>query len=188
MFSQIIAGIILLLISPFLLFLVMILIIDDGFPIFFEQRRVGKNNSLFMIYKFRTMKIETPSSIATHLLDNPEIYNTKLGKYFRKFSLDELPQLYNIFRGDMVFIGPRPALYNQNDLIRLRTNYNLESMAPGITGWAQINGRDELSIIDKVSVSVSLIKISFSLSINEIKKSLLFNNSFSGAIIFIIIP
>ena len=152
--NKLFAGIIFFLTSPFLLVLVIIIIIDDGFPIIFKQKRVGKDNTIFTIYKFRTMKTETPPNIATHLLKDSDNHNTRYGKYFRKFSLDELPQLFNIIKGDMVFIGPRPALYNQRDLIKLRKDNKLDKMIPGITGWAQINGRDEISIKEKVDLEI----------------------------------
>lgn len=150
MIRKIIAGLMLLLLSPILLIITLILIIDDGFPIIFSQKRVGKNNSIFKIYKFRTMKVGSPKYIATHLMKDPKRFNTYLGQYFRKLSIDELPQLYNIFKGDMHFIGPRPPLPNQKDLISLRKQHNLEYLNPGITGWAQINGRDEISIEKKI--------------------------------------
>ncbi len=150
MISKVLAGLILVLISPFLLILALVIILDDGFPVLFKQNRIGINNSTFTIIKFRTMKINTPKNIATHLLNNPQRFNTFLGKYFRKFSLDELPQFYNILIGDMVFIGPRPPLPNQFDLITLRKQNNLEGLKPGITGWAQVNGRDDISIEEKV--------------------------------------
>ena len=152
MISKIIAGLIIILLSPIFLIISLVLIIDDGFPIIFKQKRVGGNNSIFKIYKFRTMKVETPKNIATHLLNDPKRFNTHLGTYFRKLSIDELPQLYNILKGDMNFIGPRPPLPNQKDLIYLRRQNNLEYLKPGITGWAQINGRDEISIEKKVKL------------------------------------
>ena len=124
---------------------------DDGFPIFFRQKRVGKNNKLFFIYKFRTMKLDTPD-IATHLLKDGVSKYTFFGPFLRKYSLDELPQLFNLIKGDMAFIGPRPALYNQKDLIQLRTKVGVDKLLPGVTGWAQINGRDELSIEEKVEM------------------------------------
>ena len=128
----------------------LIIIIDDGRPIFYIQNRPGQNNRIFKFYKFRTMRKETPE-VATHLLGNPDLYLLKFGKMIRKLSLDELPNLINVIRGEMVFIGPRPALYNQADLIKLRTAAGIHKLLPGITGWAQVNGRDELSILDKVS-------------------------------------
>lgn len=120
--------------------------IDSKGPILFKQKRVGKGKSYFNILKFRTMIIDTPKDTPTHLLANQEQYITKVGKFFRKTSLDELPQMINIFIGDMSIIGPRPALWNQYDLIAERDKYGANDVVPGLTGWAQINGRDELSI------------------------------------------
>lgn len=147
--QRFIALIMLLLLTPFLFPLVIFLFIDDGLPILFRQVRVGKDNHLFKIYKFRTMKKNTPD-IATHLLSNPENVYTATGPLLRKLSIDELPQLLNIIKGEMVFIGPRPALHNQDDLIEQRTALGIHKLWPGVTGWAQINGRDEVSIEEKV--------------------------------------
>jgi O-antigen biosynthesis protein WbqP len=116
-----------------------VIYIEDGTPIFFKQKRVGINYSFFYIYKFRSMKKDTPN-VATHLLNNPEKYLLKIGGTLRKFSLDELPNLINIIKGEMVFVGPRPALYNQDDLMTLRLASGVDKLKPGITGWAQING------------------------------------------------
>jgi len=118
-------------------------------PALYISDRIGINNSIFKMYKFRTMKIDTPA-VATHLMENPEGYLTCVGRFLRKSSLDELPQLFNILKGDMSFVGPRPALFNQQDLIELRTSKGIHSLAPGLTGWAQINGRDDLPIPVKV--------------------------------------
>ena len=137
------------LLSPIFFIFFIIIMIDDGFPIFFRQKRIGQNNTLFWIYKFRTMKKNTPD-IPTHLLQESDLLFTRLGKHLRKFSIDELPQLINIIKGDMAFIGPRPALYNQTDLIQLRKKVNAHTLLPGVTGWAQVNGRDDLSIDQKV--------------------------------------
>lgn len=120
-------------------------------PIFFKQRRIGKNNKEFNLLKFRTMRIDSPSDVPTHLLDNPEIYITKLGKFLRKTSIDELPQLFNILCLKMSFVGPRPALYNQFDLIELRNKNNSSKIRPGLTGLAQVKGRDTLSIQTKAT-------------------------------------
>ncbi len=122
-------------------------------PAIYWSTRVGKNNTLFQMPKFRTMRTHTPD-VATHLLTDSDRYITPVGKILRKTSLDELPQLWSILKGDMVFVGPRPALHNQDDLIALRTQQNLHLLTPGITGWAQINGRDELSIPDKVNLEI----------------------------------
>ncbi|HCM89453.1 MULTISPECIES: sugar transferase [Vagococcus] len=137
-------GIIVL--SPLLIILVVAIKLDSKGPVIFTQRRVGKNKKLFNIYKFRTMKIDTPKEMPTHLLENPDFFITKVGKFLRKTSLDELPQLFNILKGDMAVIGPRPALWNQDDLIEERDKYKSNDIRPGLTGWAQINGRDELEI------------------------------------------
>lgn len=122
------------------------IIIDDPGPVFFSQKRVGKNKTLFKLHKFRSMKMCTPHDVPTHLLENPEQYITRVGKFLRKSSLDELPQIWDIFIGNMSIIGPRPALWNQEDLIAERDKYGANDVRPGLTGWAQINGRDELEI------------------------------------------
>ena len=137
-------GIIVL--SPVLLLLCLAIKIDSKGPIIFKQKRVGKNKTYFNIYKFRTMKIDTPKEMPTHLLEDPDFYITKVGKFLRKTSLDELPQLFNIIKGDMAVIGPRPALWNQYDLIEERDKYGANDIRPGLTGLAQISGRDELEI------------------------------------------
>ena len=125
--------------------------IEDGFPIFFTQKRVGINYTFFQIYKFRSMKKNTPN-VATHLLTNPDLYILKSGKFIRKTSLDELPNLINIIKGEMVFVRPRPALYNQDDLMIFRVTTGVSKLKPGITGWAQINGRDDITIAKKVQL------------------------------------
>ena len=134
-----------------LLFLILFIAIkiDTPGPIFFKQKRVGINKTHFNILKFRTMRIDTPKYTPTHLLGNPDQYITKVGKFLRKTSLDELPQIFNIIKGEMAIIGPRPALWNQYDLIAERDKYNANDVRPGLTGWAQINGRDELPITVK---------------------------------------
>lgn len=129
------------------MFVVAIIIkIDDHGPAFFKQERIGIHKKHFKLYKFRSMKMSTPHDVPTHLLDNPEQYLLGIGGFIRKFSIDELPQLFNIFKGDMSIIGPRPALWNQDDLIAERDKYGANDVKPGLTGWAQINGRDELPI------------------------------------------
>ena len=138
------AGIILL--SPVLLIVSAAVKLDSKGPVFFSQKRVGKDKKYFRMYKFRSMYIDTPHETATHLLENPEKYITRVGRFIRRTSIDELPQLINILKGDMAIIGPRPALFNQYDLIEERDKYNANSLRPGLTGWAQINGRDELPI------------------------------------------
>lgn len=138
----------LLLIPIFILIMIAIKVESRG-PIFFKQKRVGLYKNHFNILKFRTMYVETPSETPTHLLADPSVYITKVGKVLRKTSLDELPQLLNILKGEMAFVGPRPALWNQYDLIDERDKYGANDTLPGLTGWAQINGRDELSISKK---------------------------------------
>lgn len=135
---------------PVILIISIIIKITSRGPIFFKQRRIGKGKIEFNIYKFRTMYLETPKNMPTHLLENPEKYITPVGKFLRRTSLDEIPQLINILKGEMSFVGPRPALYNQYDLIALRDDYLVNCIRPGVTGWAQINGRDELEIPEKV--------------------------------------
>ena len=130
---------------PFFVIIGFIIYIDDPGPIFFKQKRVGKNKKIFWLHKFRSMKVKTPD-IPTHLLSNSEQYITKAGKILRKTSIDELPQVYDILIGKMSIIGPRPALWNQDDLIAERDKYGANDVRPGLTGWAQINGRDELPI------------------------------------------
>ncbi|MEG0616767.1 MAG: sugar transferase, partial [Oscillospiraceae bacterium] len=137
-------GIIIL--SPILLALILWVKLSSKGPCFFKQKRVGKGKSFFNILKFRTMYCDTPKDVPTHLLQNPEMYITKCGKFLRKTSLDELPQIFNILLGQMSVIGPRPALWNQDDLIAERDKYDANSLVPGLTGYAQINGRDELPI------------------------------------------
>lgn len=138
------AGIIVL--SPIFLILCLAIKIDSKGPVIFKQKRVGKNKTHFYIYKFRTMKVDTPKETPTHLLSNPDFFITRVGKFLRKTSLDELPQLFNILKGDMAVIGPRPALWNQYDLIEERDMYHANDIRPGLTGLAQISGRDELEI------------------------------------------
>ena len=131
---------------PVYLLISIAIIVDDPGPVFFRQKRVGIHKTHFQILKFRTMKVSTPKDIPTHLLENPEQYITRVGKVLRKTSLDELPQIFQIFTGKMAIIGPRPALWNQFDLIAERDKYGANDVRPGLTGWAQINGRDELPI------------------------------------------
>lgn len=119
---------------------------DSKGPVFFVQKRIGKDKKHFNMYKFRSMRTDTPHDMPTHLLNNPDAFITRVGKFLRKSSLDELPQLFNILKGDMSIVGPRPALWNQDDLIAERDKYNANSIRPGLTGWAQVNGRDELEI------------------------------------------
>ena len=147
--QRFVALVSLVILSPLFLIISLLIKIESKGPVFFKQERIGKDNVNFMIYKFRSMRTDTPD-VATHLLDNPDIFITKVGKVLRKTSLDELPQLINIVKGEMLFVGPRPALYNQYDLRDLRTEKGVHVLYPGVTGWAQVNGRDELEIPDKV--------------------------------------
>ena len=158
----IVSGIGLIILSPFFLALVIAIKLDSKGPVLFKQKRVGINKTYFNILKFRTMRIDTPKDIPTHLLKNPDQYITKVGKFLRKTSLDELPQIINIFKGEMSIIGPRPALWNQYDLIAERDKYGANDVLPGLTGWAQINGRDELPIDIKAKLDgVYIEKMSF---------------------------
>jgi O-antigen biosynthesis protein WbqP len=146
-----IAFLLFIALAPVFLLVGLLIFLQDGTPIFFVQKRVGKDYSFFSLYKFRTMKKNTPN-VATHLLKDPQQYLLRLGGLLRKLSLDELPNLINIIKGDMVFVGPRPALYNQNDLMALRVAAGVDTLMPGITGWAQINGRDNISLAAKVAL------------------------------------
>lgn len=137
--------------SPIIIIVSLIIKVTSDGPILFKQRRIGKDNKEFNIYKFRTMRVDTPN-VATHLLENPEQYITAIGKFMRKTSLDELPQLFNILKGEMSIVGPRPALYNQLDLRDMRTKVGVHKLVPGLTGWAQINGRDEIPLDIKVKL------------------------------------
>lgn len=145
-----IMGIVIL--CPIFLIIIIAIKWDSKGPIFFKQKRIGKGKKYFNILKFRTMYIDTPKDMPTHLLKNPERYITKVGKILRKTSLDELPQIFNILKGDMAIIGPRPALWNQYDLIEARDNGGSNNIRPGLTGWAQIHGRDELPISKKAEL------------------------------------
>ena len=171
MFNRLCAIIILILVSPIFLVIALAIYIEDGSPIFFKQKRVGINYKFFKIYKFRSMKNDTPN-VATHLLPNPAEHLLKTGVLLRKLSLDELPNLINIIMGQMVFVGPRPALYNQVDLMEFRIATGVSKLKPGITGWAQINGRDELTILKKVQLDQEyLYKKSFLFDIKIIVKT-----------------
>lgn len=149
--TRFIAVLLFLVLLPLYLAVALAIFIEDGVPVFFTQKRVGINYSFFYIFKFRSMKKNTPN-VATHLLTNPDQYLLKIGKFIRRTSLDELPNLINIIKGEMVFVGPRPALYNQDDLMVLRLATGVDKLKPGITGWAQINGRDDISIEKKVEL------------------------------------
>jgi len=148
----------LIILSPLFLILTILIKIDSKGPVFFKQKRLGRLNNPFNILKFRTMRIDSPKDTPTHLLINPEKWITKVGGFLRKTSLDELPQFINIFKGDMSFIGPRPALWNQYDLIEERNKWGVHHFYPGLTGYAQINGRDKLTIKDKVVLDVYYAK------------------------------
>ena len=178
MFNRLIALVILIILSPIFLIVSFAILIEDGFPFFFTQKRVGINFTYFNIYNFRSMKKNTPN-VATHLLNNPDQYLLKIGKFIRRTSLDELPNLFNIIKGEMVFVGPRPALYNQDDLMTFRVATGVSKLKPGITGWAQINGRDEISIAQKVQLEQDyLYKKSFLFDMEIIIKT--FRNVFFG--------
>ena len=158
-FFDIILSLVAIIVFSWLLIIIAIaIVVEDKGNILFKQKRIGKNKKKFYIYKFRTMKVSTPKDVPTHLLDNPESYITKIGGFLRKTSLDELPQLFNILKGDMSIVGPRPALWNQFDLIALRDKNGSNSVRPGLTGWAQVNGRDELPIDVKAGFDGEYIK------------------------------
>ena len=140
---------------PILVVAVLVRLTSSG-PAVYWSDRVGRHNKIFRMPKFRTMQVDTPA-VATHLLSNPGQFLTPIGSFLRRSSLDELPQLWSILKGDMSFVGPRPALFNQDDLVSLRTRYGVDKMTPGLTGWAQINGRDELPIPDKVQLDVEYL-------------------------------
>lgn len=145
-FDFILSFIAMLILWPFFLVIAFLIKLDSEGPIFFKQKRIGKNKKEFYILKFRTMKTNTPNDTTTHLLQDPHLFITKFGKFLRRSSLDELPQIINILKGEMSIVGPRPALYNQFDLIKERDKYRANDIYQGLTGWAQINGRDELTI------------------------------------------
>lgn len=144
-----------ILLMPAIILSFLVLLTSKG-PILYWSDRVGKDNKIFQMPKFRSMLVDTPS-VATHLLDNPKMYLSPVGGFLRRSSLDEIPQLFSVLKGDMSFVGPRPALFNQDDLIALRTEKGVDKLLPGITGWAQVNGRDELSIPDKVILDVEYL-------------------------------
>jgi O-antigen biosynthesis protein WbqP len=148
----------LIVLSPLLLVLIILIKLDSKGPILFRQKRIGRNKKHFYILKFRTMKIDTPMDTPTHMLENPQRWITKVGKFLRRTSLDEIPQIINILKGDMSIIGPRPALWNQFDLVEERDKYDVHKLYPGLTGYAQINGRDELPIADKAKLDGYYVK------------------------------
>jgi O-antigen biosynthesis protein WbqP len=156
-FDIVLAIILLIVFSLPMLIIAFLVKISSKGPVFYWSDRVGKGNKIFKMPKFRTMVVDTPA-VATHLMTNPEEYCTSVGSFLRKLSLDELPQLYSVLKGDMSFVGPRPALFNQEDLIELRTKRGIHNLTPGITGWAQINGRDDLPIPEKVELDDYYLK------------------------------
>jgi O-antigen biosynthesis protein WbqP len=157
MINRILSLFLLVVLLPVFFILGLFIVYEDGFPVFFKQKRVGIHYTFFQIYKFRSMKKNTPN-VATHLLENPSQYVLKIGGLLRKLSLDELPNLINIVKGEMVFVGPRPALYNQDDLMALRVKAGVDQLVPGITGWAQVNGRDEISLEEKVGYETAYLE------------------------------
>lgn len=156
-FDLSLAGIGCLLGAPLIAIIAIAVGMSSPGPVLYWSDRVGRDNRIFRMPKFRTMRLDTPA-VATHLLSDPAAYLTPMGSFLRKTSLDELPQLWSILKGDMSFVGPRPALFNQNDLIALRTEYGVHELIPGLTGWAQVNGRDELPIPEKVKLDVEYLK------------------------------
>ena len=149
-------GILIILLLPILLIALLVRFTSNGKTLYWSDR-VGKNGVLFRMPKFRTMQVDTPT-VATHLMTNPHAFLSPIGVFLRRLSLDELPQLFSVLKGDMSFVGPRPALFNQDDLIALRTEKGVDKLLPGITGWAQVNGRDELSISDKVDLDIEYLR------------------------------
>lgn len=164
--DRVLAFIGLIVLSPLFLVLIVAIKLDSPGPIFFRQKRVGIHKTHFEILKFRTMRTDTPKDMPTHMLKNPDQYITKVGRFLRKTSLDELPQIINIMKGDMAIVGPRPALWNQYDLIKERDKYGANDILPGLTGWAQINGRDELEIPVKAKLDGDYVaKMSFGMDL-----------------------
>jgi O-antigen biosynthesis protein WbqP len=164
-FFDIILSFLAIVLLSWLFFIISLaIVVDDPGPVFFKQKRVGKNKKLFMMLKFRSMKMNTPHDTPTHMLKNPDQYITRVGKFLRKTSLDELPQIFNILVGQMSIIGPRPALWNQDDLVAERDKYGANDVRPGLSGWAQINGRDELEIQVKARLDGEYVeKMSFAM-------------------------
>ena len=156
-FDLILAAILIIVLSVPMLFIILAIRLTSKGPALYWSERVGLDNSIYKMPKFRTMKIDTPQ-VATHLMSNPEKFLSPIGGFLRQTSLDELPQLLSILKGNMSFVGPRPALYNQEDLITLRSENDLDKLLPGLTGWAQVNGRDELSIPEKVALEVEYVQ------------------------------
>ena len=156
-FDIFIASVAIFLLSPLMALIWIVIHLSSDGPALYWSDRVGRHQLIFKMPKFRTMLLETPP-LATHLLENPELYFTSIGSFLRKSSLDELPQLWSILKGDMSFVGPRPALFNQYDLINLRAEFGVDKLLPGLTGWAQINGRDEIPIPDKVEFDIEYLR------------------------------
>ncbi len=156
-FDLSLAGVTGLLMVPIIAIIAIIVKVTSPGPALYWSERIGRNNCIFRMPKFRTMRVDTPA-VATHLLSDPAAYLTPMGSFFRKTSLDELPQLWSIMKGDMSFVGPRPALFNQDDLVALRTECGVHELIPGLTGWAQVNGRDELPISEKVRLDAEYLK------------------------------
>ena len=154
----VVSGVGILVLAPFMLVIALLIKVESQGPVLFRQQRIGLGKKIFPILKFRTMRINTPKDTPTHLLANPAQYITRVGRFLRKTSLDELPQILNILKGDMAIIGPRPALWNQDDLVAERDKYGANDVLPGLTGWAQINGRDELEIPLKASLDGEYVK------------------------------
>ncbi len=173
----------LIILCPILLIIALLIKLDSRGPIFFKQKRIGKNKRYFYILKFRTMRTDTPKDMPTHLLQNPDAFITRTGKLLRRTSLDELPQIINILKGEMSIIGPRPALWNQYDLIDERDKYDVNDIYPGLTGWAQINGRDELSIQLKAELDGYYVdNMSFMMDMKIFFKSVIIVISADGVI------
>ena len=149
----------LIVLAPLYAGIALAIVIDDPGPVLFTQKRVGQDKTYFKLHKFRSMKMSTPHDMPTHLLENPDQYITKVGRILRKYSLDELPQIWDIFIGNLTIIGPRPALWNQNDLVAERDRYGANDVKPGLTGWAQINGRDELEIPVKARFDGEYVRV-----------------------------
>lgn len=156
-FDIVLSSLILIFALPVMLLVALAIKVSSKGPVIHASKRVGRDNKLFSMYKFRTMRMDAPQ-LATHLMGSPEKYYIPLGAFYRKTSLDELPQLFNVLGGSMSIVGPRPALYNQDDLVRLRTEKEVHHLFPGITGWAQVNGRDDVSVREKVALDVYYLK------------------------------
>ena len=172
-FDLVLAFVALVFMLPVFVVITILIRLDSKGPALFKQKRIGLNKNTFYLYKFRTMKADTPRNTPTHLLKNPDSHITKIGRFLRQTSLDELPQLYNIIKGDMSIVGPRPALWNQYDLMAERDKYKANSVRPGLTGWAQVNGRDELPIPVKASLDGIYVKnISLTMDIRCIIKTI----------------